>query len=538
MEKGSLDPVLGHMEGVPEIPVSSPVPAKTPKAVKAERPEAPKGQHIFHAAYVTAQALRWKDLRSQGKHDEAMPILEDIIAASTPMFERLATFEEFDHTVDLPTLVQAAREKMVKWLDKWDPKFKPDGGLFSWLSTSLTGDVRVCLADGTLMRIDEIVKNKAPVEVLSWNPSTDRVETRRVVAWHRNPGDRRAWRKLSVRLKHSRRHAIYVTGEHEMLTQRGWVQVDDLVKGDKLYMLVPGTEGLKWDLAEAAFDPKMRRPVISKTNVRSAGGKGWYTPDFDWKYDVTVEGTFNFLAEGIVVHNCSRHAFLSEISKVTQHRRRFHAIGDDNLEKFFGEEDHASMAEDAALEAKERVRGITVRWGSPIEQLAVRYAIDAMVEPRLKDRNAIIKGLCFATGVSPDMGKFFYNWGLFALRDAMWDKIHIPFTEEDILRNRESYTHVPDLIDIVGFPAFRRIAATMGGARIRIPTLGQMARDHEAFRVAAEIEAAGLDPGAVSSVARKYQKTDKTAQELFDDAMRLRNPDLGGEHYLYGDPEQ
>lgn len=58
-------------------------------------------------------------------------MLEQIVEGSTAMFERLAQFEDFHYTVDLPILVSAAQEKVIKWLAKWQPK---KGRLFTWFS--------------------------------------------------------------------------------------------------------------------------------------------------------------------------------------------------------------------------------------------------------------------------------------------------------------------------------------------------------------------------------------------------------------------
>src|SRR5713101_942612 len=42
---------------------------------------------------------------------------------------------------------------------------------------------RVVLADGTTEKIGEIVNQRLPVEVLSWDPGTGRIEPRRIVNW-------------------------------------------------------------------------------------------------------------------------------------------------------------------------------------------------------------------------------------------------------------------------------------------------------------------------------------------------------------------
>ena len=45
---------------------------------------------------------------------------------------------------------------------------------------------RVTLADGRREKIGKIVNQRLPVEVLSWDPHTGRIEPRRVVNWFDN----------------------------------------------------------------------------------------------------------------------------------------------------------------------------------------------------------------------------------------------------------------------------------------------------------------------------------------------------------------
>lgn len=90
-----------------------------------------QGEHVFAASYLEPLAVRWKELNSQGKHTEAMLVLEEIVVGSTQMFQRLAQHEGYHFTVDLDILVSAAQEKVVKWLLRWQRK---KGKLFTWFS--------------------------------------------------------------------------------------------------------------------------------------------------------------------------------------------------------------------------------------------------------------------------------------------------------------------------------------------------------------------------------------------------------------------
>lgn len=97
----------------------------------APNPEKLDGEHIFPASKLTPLALKWKELNAAGRHREAMLVLEEIVVASSMMFERLAQYESYQFTVDLPVLVSAAQEKVVRWLLAWQPK---KGRLFTWFS--------------------------------------------------------------------------------------------------------------------------------------------------------------------------------------------------------------------------------------------------------------------------------------------------------------------------------------------------------------------------------------------------------------------
>jgi hypothetical protein len=99
---------------------------------------AAQGEHIFAASYLEPLAIRWKELNAEGKHTEAMAVLEEIVVGSTQMFERMAQHERYHYTVDLDILVSAAQEKVVKWLLRWQRKKGKllDQGVMLWFPVS------------------------------------------------------------------------------------------------------------------------------------------------------------------------------------------------------------------------------------------------------------------------------------------------------------------------------------------------------------------------------------------------------------------
>ena len=77
---------------------------------------------------------------------------------------------------------------------------------------------------------------------------------------------------------------IEATANHPFLTVDGWLRVDQLTLGDRVASMSPAPAGpeLGWDVL-TMIEPNGRQPV----------------------YDLTIDGTHNFVANGVVVHNSS-----------------------------------------------------------------------------------------------------------------------------------------------------------------------------------------------------------------------------------------
>ena len=69
------------------------------------------------------------------------------------------------------------------------------------------------------------------------------------------------------------------TPEHPYFTQRGWVDAGELVLGDKLFQI--DKDGSRW---------------IDVDAIETAPGKGYV-------YNMTVDTTHNYVANGVLVHN-------------------------------------------------------------------------------------------------------------------------------------------------------------------------------------------------------------------------------------------
>ncbi len=234
---------------------------------------------------------------------------------------------------------------------------------------------------------------------------------------------------------------------------------------------------------------------------------------------------------------CSKNAFRSELVKVNQFRKRYH-VTSDNLEKFFGVDDHEVDRHDAAHEVRAKLESLTCRWGDPQEIGAIHFLLECIVEEDHDKQNSI-RAAAYAWGISFELSKFFYSWAIVAMRDVMYEKIRIPFTEQDLFRLQHSYSDILNLLDLPGTPftweQVKWLIATHGGKRIKIPTIAQLAKLREDKEIFDEIDESDKDPDSVALVAKKHSKTQRTAQETYYDMVNTLDPRRSGEHEIYGD---
>jgi recombination protein RecA len=95
---------------------------------------------------------------------------------------------------------------------------------------------RVTLADGTQEKIGRIVNRRLDVEVLSYNPETDRVEPRRVINWFDNGNADHFLQFTVAKSAGNGRAQFAATPNHQIRTPGGWASAGDLIAGDRVML--------------------------------------------------------------------------------------------------------------------------------------------------------------------------------------------------------------------------------------------------------------------------------------------------------------
>jgi recombination protein RecA len=115
----------------------------------------------------------------------------------------------------------------------------------------VSGDSLVSLADGSRMRIQKIVNQKLPVEVLSYDPDLRRVVPKRVVNWFDNgPTDHFLQFKVACGVGRDHSTANFaVTPNHQIMTPAGWKEAQELSVGDRvLQSTAQYLSGFQWEV--------------------------------------------------------------------------------------------------------------------------------------------------------------------------------------------------------------------------------------------------------------------------------------------------
>jgi recombination protein RecA len=150
---------------------------------------------------------------------------------------------------------------------------------------------RVTLADGTQEWIGKIVNQKMPVEVLSYNFETGRVEPKKVVDWYRNGKTDRFLQLTALRPGHANGKAQFgATPNHLVRTPEGWKQAGDLGPGERVLQAVEHRlSDFQWEVVRGSLMgdgalSKTKRSDVIDSGIRFRVGHGPKEARYlDWK---------------------------------------------------------------------------------------------------------------------------------------------------------------------------------------------------------------------------------------------------------------
>ena len=146
---------------------------------------------------------------------------------------------------------------------------------------------RVTLADGTQEKIGKIVNQRMDVEVLSYDPETDRMVPRRIVNWFNN-GKADKFLQFSVAKSGKNGLAQFAATENHLVrTPGGWRQAGELIPGDRVMVAEQqrlGEQQLQLILGSLMGDGNLSPNRRGRSGTRFRMGHGAKQAAYlDWK---------------------------------------------------------------------------------------------------------------------------------------------------------------------------------------------------------------------------------------------------------------
>ncbi len=146
---------------------------------------------------------------------------------------------------------------------------------------------RVTLADGTQEKIGKIVNQRMDVEVLSYDPETDKIVPRRITKWFENGNAERFLQFTVAKSGKNGKAQFAATENHLIRTPGGWREAGELIAGDRV--LISEKKALSAQQEQVVLGALMGDGSLSpnrkgRTGVRFRMGHGAKQADYlDWK---------------------------------------------------------------------------------------------------------------------------------------------------------------------------------------------------------------------------------------------------------------
>ncbi len=148
-------------------------------------------------------------------------------------------------------------------------------------------NTRVTLADGTQEKIGKIVNQKMAVEVLSYDPETDRIVPRKIVNWFDNGPTDEFLQFTVAKSGRNGRAQFAATANHLIRTPGGWRPAGELLAGDRVMVTEShrlSSQQMQVVLGSLMGDGNLSPNRRDRSGVRFRLGHGRKQVDYlDWK---------------------------------------------------------------------------------------------------------------------------------------------------------------------------------------------------------------------------------------------------------------
>ena len=148
-------------------------------------------------------------------------------------------------------------------------------------------NTRVTLADGTQEKIGKIVNQKMAVEVLSYDPESDRIVPRKIVNWFDNGPTDEFLQFTVAKSGRNGRAQFAATANHLIRTPGGWRPAGELLAGDRVMVTEPhrlSSQQMQVVLGSLMGDGNLSPNRRDRSGVRFRLGHGPKQLDYlDWK---------------------------------------------------------------------------------------------------------------------------------------------------------------------------------------------------------------------------------------------------------------
>ncbi|UGY93977.1 intein-containing recombinase RecA [Streptomyces gobiensis] len=181
---------------------------------------------------------------------------------------------------------------------------------------------RVTLADGTQEKIGKIVNQRMDVEVLSYDPETDRVVPRRITNWFDNGNAERFLQFTVAKSGGNGKAQFSATENHLVRTPGGWREAGELIAGDRVLIAekkVLSEQQEQVVLGSVMGDGNLSPNRRGRTGVRFRMGHGAKQADYlDWKVSLlgNIECSRTENAKGAVFADFTPLPELDELRQV------------------------------------------------------------------------------------------------------------------------------------------------------------------------------------------------------------------------------